>query len=571
MGCKVDADCKAPAKCGGGNMPGICGCTFYHDDDHDGYGDPMVFLYTCYPPAGFVADGTDCNDEDPTVNPGRKEVCDYKDNNCNGLIDEGVTTTYYRDADGDGYGDPKNTIAGCAQPNGFILAGADCDDTRPDVHPGAEEICDGIDNNCDGIIDGIQRACTTLCGGGMETCTVGVWGGCTAPPVTLVSASQILTLGASASFACLQVKGQLVLGDDVVVNATNWVRVESGGSVAAGARAEIVAAGDVVLAGTASVTGSELSLTATGQVNVDGSARLSLQGANGVFYSGGGSASCSDGTAGGSGGAGGGARGGSGGLGGTCGANRTGANQGAGGAQAQDGSNGCSCVCASAATGGAPSGAGGGAPMAGGGGGGNGGAGGAGSAGSLAAGSMVGGAAGAIEGTVGVEPAAGGGGGGSGGTAYTYGLPCRGEGGSGGGLLRLTAMSFVNRGVIIADGGDGDDVLSDFKIGGGGGAGSGGSLVFHVATFDSTGLLTAQGGRGGAGDTGGAVANCSQAMAGGGGGGGGGKIFVAGPNGTGSATVVNKGDLLVSGGAAGTASCGLAAAQKGGDGWTKFQ
>jgi subtilisin family serine protease/subtilisin-like proprotein convertase family protein len=67
-----------------------------------------------------------------------------------------VTITYYADADGDGYGDPNVSIElGCTPDPllGWVLDNTDCDDTNPDINPGAMEVCDGVDNNCDGIVD----------------------------------------------------------------------------------------------------------------------------------------------------------------------------------------------------------------------------------------------------------------------------------------------------------------------------------------------------------------------------------------------------------------------------------
>jgi len=113
-------------------------------------------------PVGADNDGdgfpntTDCNDADPNTYPGATEICDGKDNNCDGVVDEGFPQNmYYRDSDGDNYGNPNNSIVSCAAtpPSGYVVDKTDCDDFNPFVNPGATEICDGIDNNCDGDID----------------------------------------------------------------------------------------------------------------------------------------------------------------------------------------------------------------------------------------------------------------------------------------------------------------------------------------------------------------------------------------------------------------------------------
>ena len=101
---------------------------------------------------GFAAD-EDCDDEDASVNAGAVEVCDGVDNDCDGEIDEGVTDTWYGDADGDGYGDAGAPIEACSQPAGTASAATDCDDTDAAIHPAAAERCDGVDNDCDGDID----------------------------------------------------------------------------------------------------------------------------------------------------------------------------------------------------------------------------------------------------------------------------------------------------------------------------------------------------------------------------------------------------------------------------------
>ena len=54
--------------------------------------------------------GDDCNDEDPLLNPGNVEVCDMRDNDCDGDVDETVSQTVYLDADGDGFGDASESM-----------------------------------------------------------------------------------------------------------------------------------------------------------------------------------------------------------------------------------------------------------------------------------------------------------------------------------------------------------------------------------------------------------------------------------------------------------------------------
>jgi hypothetical protein len=81
---------------------------------------------------GFFICEEDCDDTDYTIYPGAPEFCDSKDNDCNGIIDDPdsiVYITYYRDADGDGLGDPNNTKYDCIQPEGYVINSTDHDDT----------------------------------------------------------------------------------------------------------------------------------------------------------------------------------------------------------------------------------------------------------------------------------------------------------------------------------------------------------------------------------------------------------------------------------------------------------
>ena len=101
---------------------------------------------------GYDAD-EDCDDNNSVVNPGAAEICDGVDNNCDGEVDEGVTSTFYEDVDGDGFGDPDSTIEACEIPDGYVATGTDCDDYAEESYPGAPEQCDDEDNDCDGEID----------------------------------------------------------------------------------------------------------------------------------------------------------------------------------------------------------------------------------------------------------------------------------------------------------------------------------------------------------------------------------------------------------------------------------
>ena len=115
---------------------------------------------------GFDVDGDgwrtcdgDCDDDPVTgggVNPAADETCDGVDNNCDGDIDEDAldVTTWYFDYDGDGFGDADFTDEACAEPAGYTSDSADCDDADAAINPDAVEVCDGLDNNCDGLADG---------------------------------------------------------------------------------------------------------------------------------------------------------------------------------------------------------------------------------------------------------------------------------------------------------------------------------------------------------------------------------------------------------------------------------
>ena len=91
----------------------------------------------------------------------------------------GETTVFYADSDGDGYGKASSSVTACAAPTGYVAQSGDCDDTNSTVYPGAPELCDGLDNNCNGEVDERLNCGTTSTAFWLEAecATVGsAWG-----------------------------------------------------------------------------------------------------------------------------------------------------------------------------------------------------------------------------------------------------------------------------------------------------------------------------------------------------------------------------------------------------------
>ena len=173
--------------------------TYYIDADHDGFGAGTASNYCTSQGAGYSTVNTDCNDANVSISPMAEELCDGIDNDCNASTADGLgTTTYFRDADNDGFGNLNITSVSCQSPSGYVANATDCDDnnaayhtintyfedadgdtfgngdvaqnacflttgysvnhedcddTNAEVNPNATEVCNLIDDDCDGVIN----------------------------------------------------------------------------------------------------------------------------------------------------------------------------------------------------------------------------------------------------------------------------------------------------------------------------------------------------------------------------------------------------------------------------------
>ena len=139
---------------------------FYRDADGDGFGFPGAVIIAPSQPPGHVANNLDCDDDNSLVHPGAPEYCNGIDDDCDGLVDDNVAAlTIYRDVDGDGYGAAAISSSACPIPAGYVTQHGDCDDSDPQVHPGAVERCgNGIDDDCDGVTDDLCGAPFAIAG-----------------------------------------------------------------------------------------------------------------------------------------------------------------------------------------------------------------------------------------------------------------------------------------------------------------------------------------------------------------------------------------------------------------------
>lgn len=191
--------------------------TYYLDFDADGFGNPEEVTFACEAPTGYVDNTEDCDDNQVTfmdsdgdgfgsgdavgcgiassnddcddvqsdVFPGAIEICNSVDDNCDGEVDEFVTTTYFADMDSDGFGNASETIQSCQPVVGYVENaedcddafvgyedmdndgfgsgegsacgtannGDDCDDENMNIYPEAIELCNNIDDNCNQEVD----------------------------------------------------------------------------------------------------------------------------------------------------------------------------------------------------------------------------------------------------------------------------------------------------------------------------------------------------------------------------------------------------------------------------------
>ena len=126
---------------------------WYPDADGDGYG-VGVGVVACDDPGDHAPQGGDCDDQDEAVHPAREELCDGVDQDCDGVVDDEAidATLAWLDADGDGFGAGEGELL-CEVPEQWSVFDGDCDDSDTQAFPGNTEVCDRIDNDCDGDVD----------------------------------------------------------------------------------------------------------------------------------------------------------------------------------------------------------------------------------------------------------------------------------------------------------------------------------------------------------------------------------------------------------------------------------
>jgi hypothetical protein len=405
------------------------------------------------------------------------ELCDEVDNDCDGAIDEDDAANvgnFYSDTDGDGYGDPAALIRACEAPSGAVTDARDCDDTDVNINPGAAEVCDGGDNDCDTLIDEDDPNLTDASSFFADTDGDGFGDPAASVEACSPSAGEVsdrsdcddtdadINPGATEAINGLDddCDGEGFHGPFVATTSQSlgdgpWeytsLSVSSGVTVTVNASAPL----ELVVLGAATITGT-----------------LTLAGSDGAAHGG----YKSSPSAGGAGGGGGGDVGGAGACYNTGSGGQAGLGDAPGGGASSSGVGG------------------------GGGGGGHDGPGAAGQAGTCTSArcgssyTVAGGSAGAdlSSSAPSLQPGSGGGGGG-------WGVADNGDGGGGGGgggALFVQAASLTVSGLVDCSGGDGGGDSSGLD-GGSGGGGSGGTLWLVTDSLSVSGALRCEGGAGG--------------------------------------------------------------------------